>query len=100
MFSHIFIILCHIFSFFSPLNLLDGYENRFAYSMAFGITTSYFLFMIVNNVQAILGQWVAIVNKASFPFVSCKCNLISFTASKSSAMLQNNSLMGLFLTCK
>ena len=86
-----------MFSSFSPLNLLDGYENRFAYSLAFGITTSYCIFMVFNNLQYILGQWVTIKIKDLPPYVSGKCELISLIASRCSTMLQIYAFVGIFL---
>ena len=57
---------------FSPLNLIDGYENRFAYSLAFGVTTNYCLAVITGSSKSILGKRIAAVINAAPSYVESK----------------------------
>jgi hypothetical protein len=44
-------------SFFSPVNLLDSYEDRYTYSFAFAATASSIVQIILNNdFSAVLGE--------------------------------------------
>ena len=57
---------------FRPLNLLDGYKNRFAYSLAFGVTTSYCISIIFYDSQSVLGEKIGKIIVSSPSFVGSK----------------------------
>ncbi|XP_065068506.1 stimulated by retinoic acid gene 6 protein-like isoform X2 [Rhopilema esculentum] len=60
-----------------PLNLLDGYENRLAYSLAFGVTTSYCISIIFNDAQSVLGSSIAKIIKSSPSYVNIFFKMIA-----------------------
>ena len=46
-------------SLFSPLNMLDSYENRFGYSFAFGLTAYSCIMVVIGSYGSILGPETA-----------------------------------------
>ena len=55
-----------------PLNMLDSYENRFGYALAFGATTSHCLNVLIGSVQFVLGSKWGHVIASSPSYVSSK----------------------------
>ena len=43
--------------------MLDSYENRYGNALAFGVTTSYVMIMLLGNAKSILGsEWGKIID--------------------------------------
>ena len=73
-------ILTVYLSFFPyrPVNLLDSYENRFGNALAFGVTTSFCLNVLIGDVKSVLGtSWGTIID-SSPGFVSSKHTFCDF----------------------